>query len=408
MKILHINTNGSSGGAAKACYRLHKALLKYEVESLIYVQKTNITNDKILGAKNNFFYHKINFLRSKIDSIPLIKYHKMDKVHWSNNFLNNPFIIHDIKEINPDIINLHWINGGFFSINQLNEIKKLDIPIVWTLHDSWAFTGGCHIPHYCMKFKTKCGNCPFLHSDKLYDLSRTNWLKKKSIYEKLNPIIVTPSNWLADCTKSSTLLGDKKIVVIPNSIDIDMFKLIPKNIAIKKLGLNENKKYLLFGAMGATTDKNKGFDLLLKSLKSLQNEDVELLIFGNNINLDIDLPINVRSFGVVEDNKILNFLYSAADITVVPSRSESFSLVSLESLFFNTPVVAFHIGGIPDIIDHKKNGYLAKPFDIKDFNNGILYFLNNDINKNNNFKIKEKFTPKAQARAYIKLYQSLQ
>lgn len=169
------------------------------------------------------------------------------------------------------------------------------------------------------------------------------------------------------------------------------------------------KKYLLFGAMSATTDNNKGFDLLLKSLNLLKRKaDVELLVFGNNKDLKIKTKIPVRFFGLVKEQEKLNQLYSAADVTIVPSRSESFSLVSLESISCNTPVVAFKIGGIPDIIEHKKNGYLANPFDVKDLAKRIESCLsNNELRLNTRDDVEKEYDISVQAEKYETLYHSL-
>lgn len=409
MKILHINTNDLSGGAAIAANRLHNALKQNGIESYMLVQRKQSNDSTILGAKSNLYFRGINYLRNKVDSFPKIFYPNRQKVPWSINWLSNRHIIKKIYQINPDIIHLHWINGGFISLEDIKRISRLNKPIVWTLHDSWAFTGGCHIPHECKKYKKNCGNCPVLCSGKENDLSRQIWLNKKKIFDNIDFIVVTPSNWLKKCAKKSSLLKNKKIIRIPNSIDLDNFKLLNKTKARRDLGLSNKKKYLLFGAMSATTDKNKGFDLFVQSLEFFKDiKNIELLVFGNKKDLEIKTKVPIRCFGRIKNQAKLNQLYSATDVTVVPSRSENFPNTIIESFSCGTPVVAFKIGGIPDIIKHKKNGYLAKPFDVKDLAKGIEFCLsNNKLGKNARKKAEKEYSQDRQAKKYIKLYESL-
>jgi glycosyltransferase involved in cell wall biosynthesis len=413
MRILIINTNESSGGAAKAANRLYKGLRSLGIEAFMLVQKKESNDKFVIGAKNNILYRAINFLRGELDKMPKLFYPNRKKVPWSVNWLPNLLLFYYIKKINPDIVNLHWINNGFISIGQIGRLKKLNIPIVWTLHDSWVFTGGCHIPYECDKYIKNCGKCSLLESKKGNDLSRRIWLQKNKIYNRINFTVVVPSNWLKKCATKSNLLKNKKIFKISNSINLDEFKVVEKNKARKKLDLNSNKKRILFGAMSATTDKNKGFDLLIRALKRIKNtNNLELLIFGNKEELNINIGFKIRYFGKIEDNAKLNYLYSASDVTVIPSRSESFSLVTAESFSSGTPAVAFEIGGIPDIIDHKKNGYLAKPFDVDDLKRGIEWCIedekrNEKLSINAREKVAKKYSLEIQANEYKKLFEAL-
>ena len=408
MKVLHLSTSDISGGAAKAAYRLHKGLKKIGVESRMLVQRKQSNDYNILG-KSGLFWRSIFFIKCQIEKLPLRFYFRRKREIFHIGNISTFNLIRKIKEINPDIINTHWINGGFLSINQLEELKKLNKAIVWTLHDSWAFTGGCHIPYSCEKYKSRCGNCPILCSNKENDLSRRIWLNKKDVFDKVDFTVVTPSNWLKGCAQNSSLLKNKRIFRIPNSIDLNSFKLINKKKARKDLGLSEDKKYLLFGAMSATTDKNKGFDLLIKSLSFLKkDEKIELLVFGNKKEFKEKINIPIKYFGLVRDLKKLNNLYSAADVTIVPSRSENFPNSIIESFSCGTPCVAFNIGGIPEIIDHKKNGYLAKSFNVENLAEGIEFCLSNkELGLNARKKAKKEYTLETQANNYKKLYQSL-
>jgi glycosyltransferase involved in cell wall biosynthesis len=408
MKVLHLNASDISGGAARAAYRLHIALNKSCVDSHMLVQKKQTNDSKIIGPKFNLVSKGYNFLRKRLDELPKLIYTNQKKTLCSVNWLPNPGIVKKITQIEPDVINLHWVNGGFLSLNQIKQIGQLNIPMTWTLHDSWAFTGGCHIPFDCKRYEGQCGSCPLLDSNKDNDLSRKVWLEKKNIYEQINFTVVTPSEWLKKCAQKSSLLKNKTITTIPNSIDLKKFKRISKNDARNALNLAIKKKYLLFGAMASTTNYNKGFDLLLESLNNLQTFNVELLVFGNRREVTSDLSIPIRFMGRIRDQIKLNHLYSASDVAVVPSRSENFPLVTLESITCNTPVVAFNIGGIPDMIGHKINGYLAKPYDVRDLATGIQYCLNAKFKeKNLRDKVQDNYSSSAVADKYIYLYREL-
>jgi glycosyltransferase involved in cell wall biosynthesis len=255
-----------------------------------------------------------------------------------------------------------------------------------------------------------CGNCPILCSGKEGDLSRKIWLDKKRVFDNVNFTVVTPSNWLKKCAESSSLLKNKMVFRIPNSIDLNEFKSLDKKSARRKLDLSDKKKYLLFGAMSATTDSNKGFDLLLKSLDYLQpRTDIELLVFGNKSNMEINTKIPVRYLGLIKEQEQLNQLYSAADVTIVPSRSENLPNTIMESFSCGTPCAAFNIGGIPDIIEHKKNGYLASPFDAEDLATGVNFCLSNsELGLHARDKAEREYSLEVQAKRYEELYQSLE
>lgn len=409
MKVLHLCTRDISGGAARATYRLHTGLRKIGVDSWILVQNKQSDDLYVIG-KSNLFWRGIFFVQRQIEKLQLRTYFGRKKEIFSIGCLSNFFLIRTIKKINPDIINLHWINGTFLSINQFEELSKLNKVIVWTLHDSWVFTGGCHIPHSCKKYENKCGNCPILCSGKELDLSRKIWLNKKRVFENVNFTVVTPSKWLKRCAKNSSLLKNKNVIRIPNSIDLDVFKLLDKRKARNDLGLSDKNKYLLFGAMFATSDKNKGFDLLLKCLEFLKEQaNIELLVFGNNKDLEIKTKMPVRYFGLVKEQEKLNQLYSAANVMIVPSISENLPNTILESFSCGTPVVAFKIGGIPDIIEHKKNGYLANPFDVEDLAKGMEFCISNDeLGLNSRKKAEKEYALEIQAKRYEELYHSLQ
>jgi glycosyltransferase involved in cell wall biosynthesis len=279
-----------------------------------------------------------------------------------------------IKEINPDIVHLHWINGGMIKIE---DLAKIDKPIVWSLHDMWAFTGGCHYDEECGRYKEKCVKCKVLGSEKENDLSKKVFKRKEKNYKNLDLTVVGLSKWLNECSKESTLLKDKKHVNLPNPIDTNIFKPFDKEKSRELWNLPKDKKLVLFGAMNPTGDPRKGFKELSEALKLLEIKDVEFVVFGSSA------PKNPPKFkfkthyvGRLNDDIGLVTLYSAVDVMIVPSLQENLSNAIMESLSCATPVVAFDIGGNSDMIEHKKTGYLVKPFEAQDLANGIEWVLN--------------------------------
>ncbi len=377
MNILMLNTSDLEGGAARAAYNLHKSLRDININSNMLVQLKQSDNLYVTGQKNKI-EKTINLIRPHIDKLPLLLYPSHSET-WNVSWLPGN-VINKIKILKPDIVHIHWICKGFIPVTSLEHIKT---PIVWTLHDSWPFTGGCHITYNCNKYKHICNACPELNSTFYYDLSRWVYNRKAKVYKKLltKMTVVTPSRWMADCVKESSLMKDFPVEIIPSGVDTNIFKPLDKYTARTILNLDKNKKYLLFGALSATSDKNKGFHYLIPALKILSKklQDIELLVFGaSGTKEPVDYPFPVTYLGRLYDDISLSILYSASDAVVVPSMSESQSLVTLEALSCGRPVVAFNVGGIPDMVVHMVNGYLAKPYDINDLASGMEWILNDE------------------------------
>jgi len=378
MKILLLNTDDISGGAAIAAYRLLKGLQQNGVQAQMLVQSKKSDDYSIIGPQTKW-QKAFSKIRPIIDSIPVRFYKQRKKIIFS------PAIIPDsiskkVKNVNPDIVHLHWIASGFIRIETL---AKIDKPIVWTLHDMWAFTGGCHYDEDCGKYNKNCGYCPTLGSNKKNDLSYKIFKRKEKSWKNLNLTIVTPSSWLGECAKKSSLFYKTRVEVIPNGIDLNHFKPIDKNIARDILCLPKDKKLILFGALSALSDKRKGFHLLkeaLKKLSSKENKDIELVIFGSSkLKGEENLGFRTHYLGRLNDEISLSVVYNAADVMIVPSIQDNLPNTIMESIACGTPVVAFNIGGIHDMIEHQKNGYLAKPFNTGDLAYGIKWVLEDNV-----------------------------
>ena len=262
MKILQVNTSDISGGAAIATYRIHKGLQRIGMDSKMLVQ-SKLSDDKTVIDPGNKLKRGLVLLRPTLDSAAKKIFAGGSKTIFSPAWLPFSDIPSRIKSISPDIIHLHWICGGMLRIEELKQINK---PIVWTLHDMWAFTGGCHYSDGCDRFQQDCGNCLQLNKSGKKDLSRSILRRKKRTWSGLDITIVTPSKWLAECAKESSLFKNRRIEVIHNGLDLNLFKPIDKATAREIWDLPTDKKLILFGAMSATSDHRKGFDLLYEGL----------------------------------------------------------------------------------------------------------------------------------------------
>lgn len=409
MKILHVNTFDTNGGAARAAYRLHRALLAEGVDSKMLVQKKT-SDDSTVISPTSKLEKGINLFRPTLDSLPVKKYKSRTQTLFSPAWLPFSQIPKKIAQINPDIVHLHWICGGMMSIS---DLAKIDKPIVWSLHDMWAFTGGEHIDENQHHYLDRCGNSKVLNSKKDKDLSRKGWERKQQVYAHIeNMTIVGLSNWMHQSAKSSSLLRDKHHVQLPNPIDTSVFALFDKIEARRLLNLPINKKLVLFGAMNATSDPNKGFNYLFKALKKMESENIELVIFGSSqpdTPLDFEQPVHY--LGHLNDDVSLRALYNAADVMIVPSLQESFGQTATESMACGVPVVSFNTTGLKDIVDHKSNGYLAQPFDTDDLARGIEWVLDTpnyqQLCDNARKKVLTHFDSQLVAKQYIALYKEI-
>ncbi|WP_414583972.1 glycosyltransferase family 4 protein [Scytonema sp. PCC 10023] len=409
MKVLHISTSDTNGGAARATYRLHKGLQNINVNSQMLVQEKYSDDTTVLAPKIRLSQ---GIARAKLtfDVLPLKLYSQRDRTTFSLQWLPDG-VIPKVTQIDPDIINLHWMSGGFI---QIETIAKLPRPLVWTLHDMWAFTGGCHYSGECDRYTKSCGTCPLLKSSKDWDLSRWVWQRKAKAWRDLNLTIVTPSSWLAKCASSSSLFQDLPIEVIPNGLDTQNYRPINQRVARQLLNLPQDKQLVLFGALEATSDRRKGFHLLQAALvelsKSGWKDKLEAVIFGaSQPQSPPDLGLIANYLGHLSDDLSLAVVYSAADVMVVPSFQEAFGQTASESLACGTPVVAFNATGLKDIVDHQFNGYLAKPYEAEDLAKGIAWVLENPdryqkLSHRAREKAEKEFTLEIQVHRYLDIY----
>ncbi len=421
MNILLINTYDKKGGAAIASLRLAKALRKQNINVNMIVQKKATNFNYIETTNNNLFNKTKNFIYFALERFIFSFYEKDSSIRFAFSIANTGEDIskHPLVQ-KADIIHLNWINFGFLSLKSLEKIFELNKPIVWTQHDMWAFTGGCHHAYECDNYQKNCGNCSlYLKKSTFNDLSHKVLERKNKIFSKYNLNIISVSNWLANRAKKSTLFASKKHFVISNPLDPN-FNAMNKIEAKKHLGINEEKIILLFGSE-KVENPIKGFNYFVQALNILKNDknintdNFLIVLFGNiktsSEKLTNQLPFQHKYLGFIDNITELSQVYSAASITVVPSLYETFGQVIAESMICKTPAVAFNNSGPLDVIKHKENGYLAKFKSAQDLADGIKWILfeadyEKTSNKAHNY-VNNNFSDTVIAQKYIDLYKSI-
>lgn len=412
MRPLLLSTSDLNGGAARAAFRLHQGFRQGSIDSQMLVQE-KLSDDSTIIGPMTLWEKACGKLRPQVDHLPL---------KLSRHRLSNPFhlqwlpssVWRYVSASGADICHLHWICGGFISVECL---ATLGVPLIWTLHDSWPFTGGCHISFECDRYEQSCGRCPQLGARSEHDFSRWVWKRKKRSWMNLGITIVAPSQWMARRAGRSTLFKDSRIEVIPNGLDLDKFKPHDRQMARDVLGLPKDKKLILFGAMAATGDTWKGFSCLQGAVKELRKDahaaEAEMVVFGAGDSFSRqDLDLKVHSVGVLHDDISLSLLYSAADVFVAPSTVDNLPSTVMEALACGTPCVAFEIGGMSDLIVHEQCGYLARPFNVTDLAQGIAGILVDEqcrsvFSRNARDKVERDYSIQKVVVKHLELYDEL-
>lgn len=417
LKVIHLNTYDGNGGAGRACLRLNEALKAEGIDSKIAVFYKFGKDPAIRNLSSSPFARLkalFNIMAERYLAKLFVKALKTPfSLQWFGRSVKNHPLL---KE--ADIIHLHWVNHGFLSPKFLAQLDELEKPVVWTFHDSNAFTGGCHVRYACEHFHRQCGNCPLLRFSGENDISHRNWRRKQKAWSQLNFHIVAPSSWMAASVKQSSLLGLRKTDVIPNTIETGIFKPYVKAEAKKVLKIAPDKFVLMSGFMPSKNDKHKGTAYLLEALHELASRpevdrhSIELVIFGNRDTENMpSFPFKTTFLGTISKDEHLAKCYSAADAFILPSLEDNLPNTVLESLACATPVVAFNTGGIPDMVKHLENGYLAGYKSAADLADGIEWLLLHEdkaaLQKEARRTILTAFSPQVVAHKHIDLYQNL-
>jgi glycosyltransferase involved in cell wall biosynthesis len=419
MKIAIISTFEYLGGASIAARRLCKGLRQIGENAVMLVRDKKTNQDfvyKVVPTAAHFEEKQLVF--KKIQH----QYVDRNRSDLSNTWFSLPYPGYDIVNTEliaeADVINLHWV-AGFQSVENVAKLLKLGKPVVWTLHDENPYTGGCHYTAGCKKYRENCENCKQLKDDR-YQLPFHIFNNKMNLWQG-NLTVTTPSRWLGQNAKQSKLFGNRRVEVIPNSLETGLFKPENKTEAKKKVGINPKTFTLLFGAH-TSNEKRKGFYKLLEAMKyCLKDHEfkkmadagtVQITTFGPPQEDLEELGIRIESSGFQHDANKLATLYSAADIFVLPSLEDNLPNTMLEAMACGTPVVSFKIGGMPDVIENGENGYMATCFDSNELGECILKMLREqDRRKIMNQKcrrlIEDRFQLKHQAVRFRQLFEEL-
>lgn len=371
MNIWHLSESDLLGGAARAAYRIHRALHAAGVDSRMHVARARSGDPRVRGATTKL--EKLVHL-GRLEFEPLL----MRLMQTANPVQHSAAVLPSqwpdrIARSDADLVHLHWMGSMMLSVADIALVRR---PLIWTLHDMWAF---CGAEHYATDERWQTGytadNRPAGETG--LDLNRWTWNRKRRHWKR--PIqIVTPSRWLADCVRQSALMADWPVEVIPNALDTEAWSPINPQTARHLLGLPSTGPLLLFGAYDGAADPRKGFDLLAKALARLRGQAPapRLIVIGQTEpEAAPDLGYPIHYCGQLNDDLSLRVIYSAADAMLIPSRQDNLPNSGVESLACGTPVIAFNIGGLPDIVDHKQTGWLARPFDTEDLAQGIRWVL---------------------------------
>ena len=380
MRVLIVNTSERTGGAAIAANRLLHALNRNGIEARMLVRDRKTAAPDVANIPKSWRL-KANFLWER-------------GVIWLNNGLSRKNLFQvdianagtDITRLDEfrqaDVIHLHWVNQGFLSLNNLERIFDSGKPVVITLHDQWYFTGICHYSGMCDKYQTQCEQCPMIKRGKAADLAQRVFDRKRAIYEGKNVTFVGCSRWMADLARQSALTRGHTVTNIPNAIDTDVFKPMDKAAAREKFGLPADGRLMLFGAQ-RITDQRKGFSFLTEACEHISMHHPTLpgklgvvVLGGDADSVKSALTLPVYPVDYLSNETEIAELYNAVDLFVTPSLQDNLPNTIVEAMSCGVPCVGFNVGGIPEMINHKQDGYVADYCDSIDFALGISWCLN--------------------------------
>jgi len=419
--VLLVNTF-ERGGAANACLRLHSGLLRAGVDSkvllrekykeipqtfIIQPQQKKIFNNQRLCKKIRTFLKLFGITYKSIEDFKLSFFKNRDKRLEYFSFPDSSFDITASKLYKEaDIINLHWVAefldyGSFF--------KKNTKPVIWTLHDMNPFSGGEHYEEEYLGMDENGYPIPRVITKiekRLYN--KIIALKFKALEGVNNLHIVTLCTWMTEEVKKSKVLRNFPVHLIPNGIDSTVFKQRDKEESRNRLNLPQGKKVILFVADSVDKDR-KGFSFLKKAFEIIDNKDIWLCSIGGQAQQILNSN-QYLSLGTLNDEVAMSYAYSAADVFVIPSLMDNLPNTVLESLMCGTPVIGFPVGGIVDMVQHGKNGYITEEINALSLLKTLQLFLA-EGEKFNNREIRnnalEKYNQNIQADNYLKLYKSI-
>lgn len=415
MRVLIVNTSEHTGGAAIAAERLTEALRTSGVEAEMLVMHPCSQKPYVLTAGTPL-RRRAAFLLERLTI-------------WLANRLSRKNLFRvsiantgqDITRLpafrEADVIHLHWINQGMLSLRGLRRILASGKPVVWTLHDMWPVTAVCHHAQSCTRYQRKCHDCPLLIRPGRHDLSARVFRRKQQVYGHANLTFVACSQWLENLARQSALTTGHTVTNIPNPLNTDLFHPMDKGPLRKALGLPTDKRLILFSSV-KTTDPQKGMSYLIEACRLLNDkrpklrERLAVVVAGKaSEELSSQFPFDVFSLGYISHDEQMARVYNAVDLFVTPSLMENLPNTIAEAMACGIPCVGFRTGGIPQMIDHERNGYVADYCSAADLAEGICRSLDESryhaLSREARCKALSAYSRQAVATRYIQLYQQI-
>lgn len=393
LKVLLVNTSDSIGGAAIACRRLMNALTHNGVEV------------RILTAPR-----RRGFLCKALERVMLLPFMGFS---WRRSWtIDVNWLGTDITDTEAfqwaDVIHLHWVNQGMLSLGQIEKIAHSGKRMVWTMHDIWNATAVCHLTLDCKKFMDGCHGCDIT----CRVLANNTWKRKRELYTSSDITFTTCSEWLRGQALQSSLMKDQTVVAIPNPIDTSIFHPSDRAVARRSIGIEDTQKKLILFVAQRLDNPYKGAEYLIKAVKEAVTTDPEIgvMIMGSNGQELASLLPGVKTYdlGYQYDPRRIAQIYAASNVFILPSLSENLPNTIMEAMACGIPSVAFNVGGIPEMIDHLKNGYVAEYRDARDLCQGILHCLDSEntqsLHDNCLTKVENNYSQKAVATRFKDIY----
>lgn len=413
MRVLIVNTSERTGGAAVAANRLMEALNNHGVKAKMLVRDKE-TDTLTVCALPSSWRLQWHFLWERI--VIWLHLHLCREHLFEVDIANSGTDITRLPEfLEADIIHLHWVNQGMLSLKNIRKILASRKPVVWTMHDIWPATAICHYARGCEKFLTECGDCPLLPGHSQHDLANKVWKQKRQMLDGQRITYVTCSQWLAGEARKSALLSNQTITSIPNAIDTHLFRPQDKQEAKKALSLPADKRIILFVSQ-RVTDPRKGISYLVDAVRLLTEQYPEMqehtaiaILGGHAEEVASQLALPAYPLGYVSSPKRIVQVYNAADAFVLSSLEDNLPNTLMEAMACGVPCVGFRVGGIPEMIDHHQNGYVADFRQAADFARGIHYVLAEadygTLSQQCLHKVARSWSQQSVATRYIEVYE---
>ena len=411
MRVLIVNTSERTGGAAVAANRLMEALNNNGVKSKMLVRDKETDHLTVAGLPSSW-RQQWNFMWERF--VIWLHLHFRREHLFEIDMANAGTDITQLPEFQEaDVIHLHWINQGMLSLKGIRKILTSGKPVVWTMHDIWPATAVCHYSRGCEQYHTRCVQCPLLPGD---GMAKQVWNRKEQMLSGQRITYVCCSEWLAGEARKSALLKDQRIVSIPNAIDTRLFRPQDKKQARQTLELPTDRRIILFVSQ-RVTDPRKGISYFVDAVSRLVQQHPEMkdntgvaILGGHAEEVASLLALPSYPLGYISNPSRIVNIYNAADVFVLPSLEDNLPNTIMEAMACGVPCVGFNVGGIPEMIRHQVNGYVAQERDAADLAQGIRYVLADAdyeaLSRECLHLVSQKYSQQSVANRYIEEYQN--